>query len=603
MHISRFKISNYKSFRESREVELEPGFNVIVGKNNSGKTALIEALSLDFSDEPHRSQQTIPRRSSTPPERSEVEAIFSLKGKEIREILIDRSSRFRIPRENNDSPVEAVQEFKESLSDQKKIEATFNADGISSARIASHHYDSNGSVRVRVDSTDSSIPHGNASSYSGQPNVSRILSSKAASRVYAFDAQRMNVGSHGFSDNTRLNTNATNLPVVLNVLQSNKAKFERYNAKVREIFPHIEQIRVEPSGNQLEINVWNIDPATERDDLAVPLSESGTGIGQVLAMLYVVLTADRSRTIIIDEPQSFLHPGAVRRLISIMKQHPKHQYIVTTHAPSVITAADPSTLLLTRLEGMESKIETLDVSEAQDLQRTLAEVGARLSDVFGADNILWVEGRTEEECFPMILEEVAEEPLLGTQIIGVRHTGDFESEPKEVVALYRKLSEGRGLRPPAVGFIFDREDRDEQELTGLRRRDDRIQFTKRRMYENYLVNPEAIAAVLSDLDRDGEQYSDDEVQKWLEEHGDEFDTGHEYDTKEWTENVHAANLLEELFTDLSDTRVPFDKVRHAPMLTEWIIEHSPEELREIADLLADTIEHGRERQDAGDLTP
>ena len=29
-------------------------------------------------------------------------------------------------------------------------------------------------------------------------------------------------------------------------------------------------------------------------------------------------------------------------------------------------------------------------------------VGARLSDVFGMDNIIWVEGETDEECFPMI---------------------------------------------------------------------------------------------------------------------------------------------------------------------------------------------------------
>jgi len=46
----------------------------------------------------------------------------------------------------------------------------------------------------------------------------------------------------------------------------------------------------------------------------VPLSESGTGVGQVLAILYVVFTSEYPRTIVIDEPQSFLHPGAVRKL-------------------------------------------------------------------------------------------------------------------------------------------------------------------------------------------------------------------------------------------------------------------------------------------------
>lgn len=50
------------------------------------------------------------------------------------------------------------------------------------------------------------------------------------------------------------------------------------------------------------------------------LAESDTGIGQVLAILYVVIMAKYNQVIIIDEPQSFLHPGAVRKLIEILKQ-------------------------------------------------------------------------------------------------------------------------------------------------------------------------------------------------------------------------------------------------------------------------------------------
>ncbi len=43
-------------------------------------------------------------------------------------------------------------------------------------------------------------------------------------------------------------------------------------------------------------------------------------------MLYVVLTSRESRVIIIDEPQSFLHPGAVRKLFDVLKDFPQHQY-------------------------------------------------------------------------------------------------------------------------------------------------------------------------------------------------------------------------------------------------------------------------------------
>jgi hypothetical protein len=48
-----------------------------------------------------------------------------------------------------------------------------------------------------------------------------------------------------------------------------------------------------------------------------------------------------------------------------------------------------------------------------------------LSDVFGADSILWVEGPTEEQCFPLILSKVAPKLLTGTKIVSIKNTGDL----------------------------------------------------------------------------------------------------------------------------------------------------------------------------------
>lgn len=60
MYISRFELRNYKSFYEPKSLDLQPGFNIITGQNNAGKTALLAALSLNFLGSPHRSQRTIP---------------------------------------------------------------------------------------------------------------------------------------------------------------------------------------------------------------------------------------------------------------------------------------------------------------------------------------------------------------------------------------------------------------------------------------------------------------------------------------------------------------------------------------------------------------
>jgi predicted ATP-dependent endonuclease of OLD family len=168
--------------------------------------------------------------------------------------------------------------------------------------------------------------------------------------------------------------------------------------------------------DQLEIRVWFIDPITEREDLAIALSQCGTGVGQVLAILYILITSQEPRIIIIDEPQSFLHPGAAKKLIEILREFPQHQYFISTHSPEIISSANPSKIVKLQYEDCETKASLIDSRETAEQRSLLAEIGVRLSDVFGADNILWVEGPTEERCLPLILNNLAKKPLRGTQI-------------------------------------------------------------------------------------------------------------------------------------------------------------------------------------------
>jgi hypothetical protein len=69
------------------------------------------------------------------------------------------------------------------------------------------------------------------------------------------------------------------------------------------------------------------------------------------------------------------------------------------------------------------------------------------------------------------------------------------------------LTEAGGLVPPALGFIFDREMRNERRRTDLGRESDGlVAFTSRRKYENYLLNPRAIEYVASRIEGFREEY-------------------------------------------------------------------------------------------------
>lgn len=60
MYVKSLKINNYKSFWESEEIPFEKGFNLIVGQNDAGKSALLECLLPGIENKPHRSLLTAP---------------------------------------------------------------------------------------------------------------------------------------------------------------------------------------------------------------------------------------------------------------------------------------------------------------------------------------------------------------------------------------------------------------------------------------------------------------------------------------------------------------------------------------------------------------
>lgn len=597
MHISGFQIRNFKSFQQTEVVRLGPGFNIVVGKNDAGKSTLVESLSTRFRNVPHRSIETLPDPNSPVDPTSTCDVEFHMDEGDVLTALKKRGVfAVAVPEGlNND---QALKLFMEIGSLPGKFRLSVRGDGTFGIASWEHHP----ANPYRLFSVQYSPQIGDfVSAGHGGSEYQSVLAGVLRSRIYAFRAERLHVSSGPISENSQLEPDARNLAGVLNRLQSaNVSRFERLCSAVNIVFPHIRQITVPPVGGAAaQIFVWSIDPETEREDLAVSLAESGTGIGQVLAILYVVLTANEPQTIIIDEPQSFLHPGAVRKLIGILQQFPMHQYIITTHSPTVVTSAVPDQLLLIRRTGAESLIEMLDPQQTSQAQALLSEVGARLADVFGADNILWVEGQTEELCFPSIVRKVLNRPLFGTEILAILNTGDLESRhARSSLEIYRRLSQGRGLLPPAIGFILDREQRSDKEKKDLvRMSGQRTYFTPRRMYENYLLRPAAIAAVVADIQDFRESpVLEDEISQWIDSHRWEqkyfgFQVQSSTRTSEfWMNEVHGAKVLKDLFEELSENRVSFEKTRHSLALTEWLLEHFPTDLHDIAQLLASALD-------------
>lgn len=612
--ISEFQLYNYKSYYASQPLKLLPGVNVLVGPNHVGKTALLEGLSLSFTSKPTRIRKVRKRPASD--RRSSAVVSLTVGRDELMEILGGIRTQFAVPLPSKEEmitlemlpEIEHIMRFLDGIFKKEQFTFQVRKDSGGGDRQVKHvnfpawgMYRADGSPGKRTYAICSITEDGKlliSNTQEGVPedgdfglDVAKVL----IERMYSFRAERQVAASVQTGHSTRLETNASNLAEVLENLQGrNPGKFRLLNSYMRDIFPQIHEVSVRHDMSQAlnrEVVVYEEESLDEED--AVPLSDSGTGIGQVLAMLYVLVSSEYPQVIIIDEPQSFLHPGAVRKLFEILAAHPQHQYIVSTHVPNVIAAADPASIILVRKErGQESTFSLIDKNDTEQLRLALHEVGARLSDVFGADRILWVEGPTERDCFPLILQKLRPKRLRGTEFVPVLSADEaLGKQADRVMGIYQRLSGGRGILPPAVGFIFDRECRKSEELDRLERQARRtVRFLGRRMYENYLLNPKAITVVLSGAAGMVEgQLSSAEVESWLTQESEkpEYYCAKLAEKEPWIKYVDGARLLDKLFSHFSGTTLSYSdrKVEYGVRLTRWILDNNPVELQELADLI------------------
>jgi energy-coupling factor transporter ATP-binding protein EcfA2 len=414
MILRSFRIRNFKCFRDTGVIQLKPGFNVLVGQNNSGKSTIIQALRQIGFKKPHRASTTKADEALDP--YSILELALEVDAREFKSFCLRTNTNFNLKGNNlpksdwrqdatgflghllhngtfnfhmkftQDSGVEALTPPEHSLAGKLNSAET----------ITCHVQPDRQSIKVvRVESK-------------GTENVTNVGKSIFDSSAFHFDAQRVSLGKCGYGETPELLPDARNLARALLELNDRPALQRAINVHLSDIIPSIKSVvAVAIPNNEVEIKTSAYPIEEIRRDLFVPLSESGTGVGQVLAILFAAITFQEPKIILIDEPNSFLHPGAAKRLIEVLKIYGQHQYILTTHSAEIIAAAEPETIHQTRWEETESKVEGIDRKQLSSLEGMLADLGVTMSDVFGANAILWVEGMTEQLCFPKILSSVA----------------------------------------------------------------------------------------------------------------------------------------------------------------------------------------------------
>jgi energy-coupling factor transporter ATP-binding protein EcfA2 len=412
-------------------------------------------------------------------------------------------------------------------------------------------------------------------------------------RTYYFDAHRIPKGTFPIVKNPVLLPDASNLAQCIATLQASPVDYSLYMDDVKSVLPTVRWVSAHPAdqGGHVDLRVWSVDPSSQRDDLAFPLEECGAGIGQVLAILYVI-SRYRDALVIVDEPSSFLHPRAAKALMEIVRRSRTNQYLIATHSTDVISALRPDRLYVAQLKEQKTHLTLLDTTDLADLRLLLDEIGAQFSDVFGVDAIIWVEGATEAECFPLLTYATRGKPVpSGVSIAVLRSTGDLEGRHARIIAeIYRNMTKPNSILAPAVAVIFDGDKRSTVDVAAWEAVFGKtVHFLPRYAYENYLLDPDAIAAVLNGLPGFASApVSPGRVNEWIIENGAsaKFKAPNTAVlTKEWLESVDAPKLLDACFQSMSGSTEIFRKPAHSALLTTWLLQNNREHLSELMEFV------------------
>jgi energy-coupling factor transporter ATP-binding protein EcfA2 len=583
MHIESVGVANYKSFFERQTLHFESGFNLLIGTNNAGKTTVLDVLDMDFSlNEPHRSERTIPRFGGQPVELSEFEVTLATRVGELRALA--GSTQLYLPIASFDdifngrNSLETVRTFVERDEPLQLISKfghgmeTVNIVGNDLIRGLATRQNGGALQAALVQfSPNQPQPQVQFSNFGGAHQIVGNYAQLFKGRIYRFSAQRRPGAQCGAQTTMVLDREATALPYCINHLQTNDAHGHRQLCSwVSRVFPSVKWVQAPPIGTNFELRCLPHLPEVRRDDLSIPLSRMGAGIGNVIAMFYVVLTSRDPQVIAIDEPNAFLHPRALRELLAILESEGKqHQFILTAHSADVLTAVSTRSISLLDFDGVATTVQQVGQKDLHTLRGGLAELGIRMTDLHAKDRVFWVEGQTEELVMPELLRWACPEVASGTSVLRVERTGTFSKkgvEPAELVQIYERLSSSSALVPPMICILLDGEIRSKKSRDAIEESSQgKLRFLDRRMLENYLLHPGAVTSVLSELG----------LTSSIETVGDCLSQA--IGSTEVSE-IDGAKVLNTLFSKLSDAQYEFRKTRDVQTLIAWIIENDPDYL-------------------------
>jgi predicted ATPase len=262
-------------------------------------------------------------------------------------------------------------------------------------------------------------------------------------------------------------------------------------------------------------NFWRL--MIRNEDFAADISWMGHGLQMWLQTMWFLARCKGYETVILDEPDVYMHADLQRKLIRFLRdRHP--QVIIATHSVEIMAEVDPEEVLVVDKDKREAKF----AADLPEVQQIISQIGGihnlQLARMVSSKRCIFVEGddlgilkRFQNTIFPD-----SEYPIDGLPHLSIGGWGGWN------YVIGSSMWVQSTMQDVSKYCLFDRDYHPKEQIQARLLEADkkgiRLKIWNKKEIENYLLVPSAISRLLGKLGRGRKHYPDETAtQNKLEE--------------------------------------------------------------------------------------
>jgi len=521
MKIRRLHIENYKSLK-TVAFDLNKDINIFIGKNNSGKSNLIDSLLF----------------LSTLMESNVNNAISNYGG--YKELVFGKVTRSKMTFKiwfalsQNDmstwyselglEPEISVDEFKKRVSEevgygivieerqmlQEEIEIKLNGNALLYAKgkmergMYYHHalhsfkdYILNGNQQY--DRTEGSSPGTPLLVITHSPtrpeeDLNRMLY-KFIKSFTPMSAVRNSPIQLSVKGTSKLNPDASNLPQVLNsIASSNRKLFEKIINNTGMIVDEVQEIRAPLIEGTNNTYVATVEKSFESEEFSWKHIASGTK--EILYLVTLLHTTPKGSFLMVEEPEIHLHSDAIWKLLSLIETVCKSddkQVLITTHSPTLVDQLPFDKIYAVTKEAGQTAV--IPLKNQKQVKNMLFQAGIPNSWLLQRKSpsyLLIVEGRDDVKVWAKFLERADIDPIR----VRVASSGEPSGGHTKALEIGKFIKRAR--IPTPFKIIVDSDNKHQEKEDTLKQegfKPNEYHILSEKEIESYLIDAKAISNV------------------------------------------------------------------------------------------------------------